>query len=488
MTKPRPIDAILDPAHFQRAILKRKLWAVQKAIVRAANTKRSTSVKGCHASGKTYAITGAVLHHLQRYPQGKVITIAPTMRQVKLMWEEIELARRQALIAFPACTITGIRISEDRYGIGFSSARGVNAQGFHGSDLLIIADESPGIPQDIWDAIEGIRAGGRVRMVKLGNPTVPSGPFYDDFGRARSQTECITISAFDTPNLFNEAAQRPYTIEELLAMDDDEIEAAPVPFLITRQWVREKYLRWGPTNPRYLSRVLGQFPTHAENSVFNLEWIERAHREPTDLELRRSKLADGAMIQIGIDVAGPGSDETAGCARVNGIILARAAWADADPRAAVINWIHGIYKSFPQYRRGPVVVDMIGIGYNFGLHLADHGLSVAGFNASRAAIDTEQFANAKAEAYFRMREMYREDYISHLPEALDDETEAQLAGAQYEENTRGQVQIESKEDAKKRGVESPDRAEAQIMAFARVQLRSLTMQFGDVHQYEISPV
>jgi hypothetical protein len=63
------------------------------------------------------------------------------------------------------------QMSERCYAQGFSSSKGVNAQGYHGKRVLIIADEAVGISQDVWDAIEGVRAAGDVRMVKLCNPT-----------------------------------------------------------------------------------------------------------------------------------------------------------------------------------------------------------------------------------------------------------------------------------------------------------------------------
>ena len=53
-------------------------------------------------------------------------------------------------------------------------------QGFQGR-LLTVVDEAPGVKADIWDAIEGIRAGGDVRVLALGNPTIVSGPFHDAF-------------------------------------------------------------------------------------------------------------------------------------------------------------------------------------------------------------------------------------------------------------------------------------------------------------------
>jgi hypothetical protein len=43
---------------------------------------------------------------------------------------------------------------------------------------------------------------------------------------------------------------------------------------------------------------------------------------------------------------------------------------------------------------------------------------------------------------------------------------AQLAGLRYGHDNRGRVKIESKDDAQKRGVKSPDRAEALMLAMS----------------------
>lgn len=473
---------IRDPVSFQRQFLKRRLWRVQQQIAVSAATKRLTAVKGCHGSGKTYVIAGTVLHHLTRYPEGaKAFVIGPTLRQVKLMWEEIELARRGSIIAFPECSTTGLRISEERYGLGFSASKGVNAQGMHGLNVLILTDETPGISQEVFDAIEGIRMAGNVRMVMLGNPTVPSGAFYDAFTKNRAHTECITISAFDTPNLYNAAAGRPYTIEELSAMGEDELSRSEFPGITSKFGVIDRYRNWGPTNPRYVARVLGEFPSQSDHAVFDLAWIERAKREPKDDELLRAR---GCVIQVGIDVAGPGDAETAGCARVNGIVLSRMAWNDKDPRGAVSRWLSNLVRQ--GYALGPVVVDTVGIGYNFALHLADQGFDVYSFNAGGAPMDREQYFNAKAEQYFRLRDIYRDNYISHADEANDDDTDAQLSSMEYKETSRGLIQIEPKEEARKRGVPSPDRAEAKMMAFCRVVPRELEIDLTD--RGGISPI
>jgi hypothetical protein len=78
----------------------------------------------------------------------------------------------------------------------------------------------------MWDAIEGIRAGGNVRVLELGNPVIPSGHFYDSFTRNRSIYNCISISAFDTPNLHHPDG-RPVSEEELLAMSPSNWPIVP---------------------------------------------------------------------------------------------------------------------------------------------------------------------------------------------------------------------------------------------------------------------
>ena len=151
-------------------------------------------------------------------------------------------------------TTTGLTISKERYAIGLSSGKGVNIQSFHSLNLLVLADEAPGIEEDIWDSLQGIMAGGNVRLLKLGNPTVPSGEFFDDFGKNRGACHGITISAFDSPNLAG------VTLEALMEMDEDELAISPWPFLTTRRWVRDFVRKWGVNHPKVRARVFGEFP------------------------------------------------------------------------------------------------------------------------------------------------------------------------------------------------------------------------------------
>ena len=183
-----------------------------------------------------------------------------------------------------------------------------------------------------------------------------------------------------------------------------------------------------------------------------LAWIEAASREP-DAEPNDGKVG---VIQVGIDVAGPGEDETVLVARVGGVIIAQQAWSLPDPRGALAAAL-GNLRQNRRHRLGPVVVDAVGIGYHVATHLGDMGYDVYGFNAGSAAMDSEHFVNAKAEAYWCLRETLERGAIAGL---TDEEMQAQLAGIRYRHTASGRVEIESKEDAKKRGQQSPDRAEA----------------------------
>jgi hypothetical protein len=481
----KQLDYYLYPDLFSHIHLGRRLWQRQKDIANSVLKFPLNAVKGCHASGKTFVASGLPLYWLTRFKQGKCFITAPTLRQVKGFWGEISIAREKSMVKklLPEPTTTRLEVNAERYAFGASSSKGVNIQGLHGHQVLIICDEAPGIETDIWDAIEGIRAGGTVRVLKLGNPVVPIGDFYDAFTRARGIHNCMSISAFDTPNLQNPLTGRPLTFDELLSMSDDELDWAPFPYLITRRWVKERYIVWGPNHPKFQSRVMAEFPKQSPYAVFELGWLERAKREPTEEELG---LARRLRIQIGIDVAGPGDDETTLCARVGGIILEQHAWHSPDPMGEVVKIIQRL-RAHPLYQLGEIVVDVTGIGYYFARGLAAQGIpNIYGFNASQRAVDNTQYADGKSEAYFTCREYFKAGVISGLN---DEECDAQLSTMLYHENPRGLTEIRSKEYMRTEvKVPSPDRAEGLILAFMKVVPRVQGATFGGFGTYQISPV
>jgi phage terminase large subunit len=141
------------------------------------------------------------------------------------------------------------------------------------------------------------------------------------------------------------------------------------------------------------------------------------------------------------------------------------AWSKPDPRGEVIAALAPF-----QARIASLQVDSAGLGHYFARHLEDHGYrgKVQDVNVGESASDSDKYANLKAELYWGLRMRFAEGAMSGI---MDDVLISQLAGIRYSHNARGQVVIERKEEARKRGVKSPDRAEAVMLAYAKRRKR-----------------
>lgn len=438
-----------DPVWFIEQMLRAPLWDTQQAIVRALfrRPRARVAVKACHASGKTFVAARAVLAFFYLFPQCRILTTAPTWVGVrKLLWAEVAAAFQQLPPDMGGELLeTELRAGRDWFAMGLSTDQGIKFQGHHADRMLVVLDEAPGVRPDIYEAIEGIRAGGDVRVLALGNPTLASGSFYDAFSQDRSGWEPFTIDAFDTPNL------EGLTLDDLLALDEDALDDARYPYLVTRRWVREKYDEWGEQSPLWQARVRGAFPSQSEDALLSLAWLEAAG-------LREITPQAGHDWEAGIDVAGPGEAETSLAVRQGPTLRAQLAWTDPDPRGEVLATL----SLFPQVQR--VKVDSVGQGYYFARHLEEHGWrgKVVDVNVGVTSAEPEKYVNLKAEAYWGLRLRASSGDFAGLTDSL---ALAQLASIRYKHNARGQIVIESKDEALKRGVKSPDRAEGIMLAY-----------------------
>ena len=462
---------------MSRAFFRHDLWPVQQQILRSVGTNAWTSVKACHASGKTFTAADAVLWWITHHRDGIAVTTAPTWMQVeKLLWGEIRntVAACKHRLAFPQPSRTELSIGPNRYAVGISTNDSVRFQGWHGT-IPIVLDEAPGVLPDIYESIEGIRAGGKVRVLELGNPVIASGHFYDSFTSKRKNRNLFTISAFDTPNLqglsltYPGLDGEPVTVgsgRDLLSIPDDELDRNQRSYLTSRRWVKEKFEEWGVDSPLFQARVLGNFPSQSEDALISLVWLEQARNRNVD------EIPSGDIF-YGIDVAGPGEDETVLCRRVGNAITKLKAFSSADPRGPVLAELREDLAA-RRLKPGSVRVDSIGVGYHFGLHLKDNGVPVRMLNVAEQPSPlrdehfvpyTDKYANLKAQLYWGLRLRLQRGDLAGL---TDDRTIAQLTSIRYAHNSRGRVQIESKEDARKRGVKSPDRAEAVMLCFTDI--------------------
>jgi phage terminase large subunit len=466
-------NIVLDPVLFATQVLGAELWERQIEILRSIQRNRRTAIKACHGVGKTFILAVAALWWLARYPEGIVLTTSPTQRQVKTqLWSEIHRIVAQAKVPYPELNSTDLTMRGDHnFALGLSTNRAENFQGYHGKSVLIIADEAPGIESGIWDAIAGVMAGGKVHVVMAGNPTQPSGAFFDAFNRERALWNCITIDAFDSPNL------KGLSLERLLQLDPSvggPLDQNEIPYLVTKRWVYDQYFSWWHENetgsPNWMARVRAQFPHQAQGALIWLAWLERAreraHKHPVE--------DSGARLVAGVDVGGGEAETVVFVCEVTPQtrkIVDMGAWRAADTRGQVVHFLKRYRGRLAQVR-----VDSIGIGYNFGMHLRDQGFPVELINVSRACDSKPQlrerdpaqrFVNEKARFYQELADIIERDQLEGL---RDDATIGQLAGIVYEVDAQGRMKIESKEKARARGAQSPDRAEALMLALGEPPL------------------
>ncbi len=464
----RAREALLDPVQFSQRVLQRDLWETQRAILRAvARAPRSrTSIKSCHASGKTFDAADAVLWWISHDREAIAVTTSPSWLQVvRQIWGEIRKAVRHARVQFPEPSQYELRLADDNYALGISTNESERFSGWHGKKVLVVIDEAPGVKPFIHEAIEGIRAGGDVRILELGNPVVPTGPFFDHHTEQRTTWTTITISAFDTPNLaplvpaklakalpaMGERERDEALVGLLAALTPEQLDQNVRPYLINRRFVLEKWDEWGASgNPLWDARVMGRFPKQADNALIPLGWLEDAKARPAE--------DPGGRLEIGIDVAGPGEAETVVYVRCGHAILDFAAFNQPDPRGEVVRFLQP-YKA----REHLIKVDSIGVGYYFLRHLLDLGFTAAGVNVGLPANDPERFVNRKAELYWALRERAEDGQLAGL---VDEATIAQCCGILYRHDARGRVAVESKDDIRLRGAKSPDRAEALMLTCA----------------------
>ncbi len=506
---PEEIGAIFGSHEaFLSTVFGEDLWLKQRQITNAIDQYDAVAVKACHSSGKTRVAAGIGCSFLARHDDGIVITTAPTAKQVeKLLWGEVHaLVKRARGVRFPVPLLTEMRVNEKNYMLGFSTNDSVNFQGWHSENLLIILDEAPGIDPSIYDAIAGIEAGGRVRVLQLGNPVVGVGRFYDAFTKERKFWQLFTISAFDTPNLagcyWDDGDVRlpmrlppppghdPVNLAEIEDEHDPRLAYAPRPYLTTRKWVWKMARKWGVRSDRFQSRVLGKFPSSAPDALVGLAEVEDA--------LEAAPVLIGEPLDIGIDVAGPGECDTVLYALKGDVVVDRQAWPGGQCEGDVVAAVRRCERQFaggaPARHVG---VDTIN-GHHFANTIEAAGIPVTRINVALPAVGREDgtlattiYLNQRAQRYWRLAERFRHRRLHNLQlaEARSEAVVQQLTSMRWLPATRqGKMQLESKEEMRKRGLPSPDDAEALMLAQYlpeldrhRAQARAMTGSVSYAH-------
>jgi hypothetical protein len=123
-----------------------------------------------------------------------------------------------------------------------------------------------------------------------------------------------------------------------------------------------------------------------------------------------------------------------------------------------------------------IIVDVVGVGAGVYDRLVELGLPVVAYNGGEAPYDKERFVNARVEDYWNLRELFENGEIDI--DELDDVLAAQLGSLKWTLDSRGRIKIESKDDMRKQGMPSPDRADTAAQAFSRRGAASVAIEVG----------
>ena len=433
-----------DPVGWVRDRLGETLWSKQQDIARSVVANRRTAVQSCHDSGKSYVASRLAAWWTDVHPPGEafVVSTAPTYPQVHaILWEEIRAASRKA--AARGAPLPGqIQLSDEwklddgtlvGWGRKPADTDEYGFQGIHRRYVLVIIDEACGVPAQLWTAVEAITTNRDCRILAIGNPDDPATEFAKVCAPG-SGWNTIRISAFDTPNF-----------------TDEQVPDDLRPLLLDPDWVEDKKRRWGVESPRYVSKVLGEFPDIGEDILITPAMIRAAQER---------ELAPGPWGVLGVDVARFGSDRTVLCLRRGPVARIVGDYA----RQSTTETTGRVVEALRNHLVDEVRVDGVGVGAGVVDQLVEQGVDVLDMQSGAAAQDPEHFANARAEWWWAVRERFEQGDIDIDP--ADEDLAAQLGAIRYKYTARGQVLIESKDEMRKRGLPSPDRADALMLTAA----------------------
>lgn len=413
------------------------------------------AVRSGQGPGKSTVTAVAVPWWSLSNPNSLAVITAPTMRQCKAVW----LSQAQALIsdAHPAIASlfkfvgTGYGIfgkPKDEWGAYLATATRPEAfQGIHREKLLILCEESSGMDRAIIDTIKGTlsNADGSYVWLQVGNPNTRTCAFFDCF-HSLAGKPWVTIhwNGEETPESKWFSKRR----NELLAEE------------------------FGRDSDAYRVRVLGEFPKEDADSLINETDLIKCFG-PAAFD--RAFAVDDPTKQVGMDLARMGGDELVTVFRAGRVVLDFHFKTHVEPFEMIDRAVMLQDQLKWENNACTYVVDTSGMGESAVGYLGNAkkmGKRVHEFHTQNTAFERTKYANKMSEAWCGFAKLVRTGAL-YLGDKPDKRLVQQLTTRKYRVSDKGLIQLETKEEYKKRLKDadvgtigkSPDRADALVMAF-----------------------
>jgi hypothetical protein len=424
-----------DPAGFSEYVVGMKPLDWQREVMDAiASGERLLSLRSGHGVGKSSCAAVLILWFiLTRFPV-KIVVTAPTASQ---LFDALFAELKSRLKEMPPAISNLLEATSDRVVLksspseAFCSARTSSKErpealaGVHSANVLLVADEASGIPEEVFESAAGSLSGTNAHTLLLGNPVRASGFFY------RTQTELADrwwtrkVSCLDSP-------------------------------LVSQDFIEDMKSRYGEDSNAFRVRVLGEFSIADDDTYIPLHLIESAvHRDIDD--------SPSAAVVWGLDPARFGSDRSALAKRRGGKLIEIKSWRDKSTMELAGIVVDEYETAKFSDRPTEICVDSIGIGAGVVDRLMELDLPARGVNVAESASMSQKYMRLRDELWGKAREWFeaRECVIPN-----DDQLIHELAAPRFAFTSTGKIKIESKDEMRKRGIRSPDLADSFCLTLA----------------------
>lgn len=222
------------------------------------------------------------------------------------------------------------------------------------------------------------------------------------------------------------------------------------------KWRRDKIAELGSAwlfKQEYPATATEAFQVSGEDTLIDAETVVDA----------RKKTAEGVgPIVLGVDPARYGDDRTSIVFRQG-----RKSWGLQYHAKKSTMEVVGIVKGLlDSHKIAKAFIDVGGLGAGILDRLEEMGYDdkVKGINFGSSPLNEAKYYNKRAEMWGEMRDWLNDERGADIPD--DDALHADLCTLQYTFDSSTRLRLESKEQARKRGVKSPDGADALALTFA----------------------